>query len=163
MLRFKVLVSAVPLIAAAVAARLELTPSPRPCIAVGTETVSLGSAPRQTDPQADFNVDFTDDPALATVRVALVDDPEVADFVVIDDAPVREDQGCGLGGPSRIVAIAADRDADAPRIYLSTDRAGDGLADYRIYVRSSRTSVREAAALIVAARSHASSPLHPVL
>ncbi|MGJ4951234.1 hypothetical protein [Bradyrhizobium sp. HKCCYLS20291] len=157
MLRFKVLVSAVPLIAAAVAARLELAPSPRPCIAAGSDIVSLGSAASH----AAFNVDFTDDPALATVRVALVDDPEIADFVVIDDAPVREDQGCGLGGPSRVVAIAAD--PAAPRIYLSSDRAGDDLADYRIYVRSSRTSVREAAALIVAARGRASSLLHPVL
>ncbi|WP_315778166.1 MULTISPECIES: hypothetical protein [unclassified Bradyrhizobium] len=62
MLRFKVLVSAVPLIAAAVIAQLELAPSPQPCIAVGADSVSLGSAPFH----ADLHVDFTDDPARAT-------------------------------------------------------------------------------------------------
>ena len=37
MLRLKILVSAVPLIAAAILARVELVPSQRPCIAIGTD------------------------------------------------------------------------------------------------------------------------------
>ncbi|XUM23629.1 hypothetical protein ACRAVF_10185 [Bradyrhizobium oligotrophicum S58] len=158
MLRFKVFVSAVPLIAAVVIAKVELASSPQPCIDVGADTVSLGSTPFT----ADRHVDFTDDPALATVRVALADSPETADFVVVDDAPVKEDQGCGMTAVTRVIAIAADRLARPQRIYLARDDA-DGRADYRIYVRSSHTTARDAAALIVAACNHSSSPANPVL
>ncbi|MGJ4890258.1 hypothetical protein ACQR1Y_18800 [Bradyrhizobium sp. HKCCYLRH3099] len=159
MLRFKVIVSAVPLIAAAVFAKIELAPSAQPCIAIGADSVLLGSGPFH----ADLHVDFTDDPARATVRVALADSPETADFVVVDDAPGREDQGCSMSAATQVVAIAADPHPDATLIYLARDDAADGRADYRIYVRSSRTSAREAAALIVAARSHSPSPVNPVL
>ncbi|WP_315759066.1 MULTISPECIES: hypothetical protein [unclassified Bradyrhizobium] len=159
MLRFKVLVSAVPLIAAAVIARLELAPSPQPCIAVGADSVSLGSAPFT----ADLHVDFTDDPARATVRVALADNPETADFVVVDGALAKEKQGCGMTAATQTVAVAADPSPGAPLVYLAREGAADGHADYRIYVRSSRTTARQAAALIVAARNHASSPADPVL
>ncbi|UFZ02205.1 hypothetical protein LQG66_23245 [Bradyrhizobium ontarionense] len=159
MLRFKVLVSTLPLIAAAVLARIELAPSPQPCIAVGADSVSLGSAPFH----AELHVDFTDDPALATVRVALADSPDTADFVVVDDAAVNEDQGCGMTAATQVVAIAADPLPGTPRIYLARDSAKDRPADYRIYVRSSRFTAREAAALIVAARNHDSPPANPVL
>jgi hypothetical protein len=82
MLRLKILVSAVPLMAAAILARVELVPSQRPCIAIGTDTLQITSAPWH----ADLHVSFTDDPALATVRVAFTDRAETADFAVIDDA-----------------------------------------------------------------------------
>ncbi|MGJ5133757.1 hypothetical protein [Bradyrhizobium oligotrophicum] len=143
MLRFKVLVSAVPLIAAAVIARLELAPSPQPCIAVGADSVSLGSAPFT----ADLHVDVTDDPALATIRVALADSPETADFVVVDDVLAKEDRGCGMTAATAVVAIAADPHPGALRIHLAKDSAADA----------------HAAALIVSARSHDSPPADPVL
>ncbi|CCE03029.1 hypothetical protein [Bradyrhizobium sp. STM 3809] len=158
MLRFKVIVSAVPLIAAAVLARTELAPSPQPCIAVGADSVTLGAAPFH----ADLHVDFTDDPAQATVRVALAESPETADLVVVDDTPATDDQGCGLTAATKVVAIAAEPHLDAPLIYLIRDDAADGPADYRIYVRSSHVTAREAAALIVAARRH-DPPANPVL
>src|SRR3954464_5564351 len=104
MLRFKVLVSAVPLIAAAVVAKLELAPSPQSCIALGADSVALGSAPFH----ADLHVDFTDDPALATVRVGLADDPGAADFVIVDDAPVTEARDCGMAAAAGIVELTAD-------------------------------------------------------
>ncbi len=158
MLRFKVLVSAVPLIAAAVIARLELAPSPQPCIAVGADSVSLGSAPFT----ADLHVDFTDDPALATVRVALADSPETADLVVVDDVLAKEDRGCGMTAATAVVAIAADPHPGAPQIHLAKDSAADAHADDRIHVRSSQTTARDAAALIVSARGHDSPPADPV-
>nr|WP_041755964.1 hypothetical protein [Bradyrhizobium sp. ORS 278] len=159
MLRFKVLVSAVPLIAAAVFARIELAPSPQPCIAVGADGVALGEAPYH----ADLHVDFTEDPALATVRVALTDSPDAADLVLVDDAPGNEDRGCGMTSATQVVATAADPHPDAPLIYLIRDDAADGPADYRIYVRSSRVTAEQAAALLVAARNHPTSPANPVL
>jgi hypothetical protein len=145
MLRFKILVSIVPLIAVAIFARIELSPTQRPCIAIGAGTVELGSDPWH----ADLHVGFTDDPALATVRVALADSPEAADFVVVDDNATTDDTTCGVTAATQFVAIAADPTKHSPLIYL----AESGPADYRIFVRSSRFSVREAAALIVAAHA----------
>jgi len=147
MLRFKVLVSVVPLIAVAVIARIELSPAAHPCIAIGANSLELGTAPWH----ADLHVDFTDDPALATVRVALTDDAETADFVVVDDSTNGDDNGCSMPA-TQSVAIAADPTGSSPLIYL----AQDGPADYHIFVRSSRFSAREAAALIVGA--HAGGP-----
>lgn len=159
MLRFKVLVSAVPLIAAAVVAKLELAPSPQSCIAVGADAVTLGSAPFH----ADLRVDFTDDPALATIRVALADDPEDADVVIVDDAPVTEAKDCGMSAAADVVGLAADRLPGAPLVYLARNNADHGPADYRIYVRSSRVTAEQAAALLIAARDHAAPPANPLL
>jgi hypothetical protein len=81
MLRFKILVSAVPLIAAAILARVEFLPNSRPCIALGSGAVEIASAPWH----ADLRVSFTDDPKLAAVRVAISNNAEAADFAVVDD------------------------------------------------------------------------------
>ena len=81
MLRFKILVSVVPLMVAAILARIELVPGARPCIAVGDQSVQIASAPWH----ADLHVSFTDDPNAATVRVEVADSAEAADFAVIDD------------------------------------------------------------------------------
>jgi hypothetical protein len=45
MLRFKILVSVVPLLAAAILARVEFLPDTRPCVAVGENTLQIASAP----------------------------------------------------------------------------------------------------------------------
>jgi hypothetical protein len=144
MLRFKVLVSAVPLIAAAIFARVEFFASPRPRIAVGADSLQIATLPFH----ADLHVAFTDDPALATVRVALSDDPASADFAIIDDADSTEDESCQATPATQFIAISAQPTAKAPVIYLA---GKGGRADYRIFVRSRRMSDREAAALIVSA------------
>src|ERR1700750_159149 len=103
MLRLKVLVSAVPLIAAAVFARFELFSGPLPCIAIGADTLQIAAAPWH----ADLPVSFTDDPALATVRVAVSDRAETADFAVIDDVDDTDDSACLSTPATRFVAISA--------------------------------------------------------
>jgi hypothetical protein len=148
-LRYKILVSAVPLVAAATFG-IEVFDSPRPCIAVGAETLEIGSEPWH----ADLHVSFTDDPALATVRVALTDSAAEADFTVIDDVQGDEVEGseanaCATTPATQFVAVAAEPSRVAPVIYL----AQGGPADYRIFVKSSRFTPREAAALIVGARA----------
>jgi hypothetical protein len=143
MLRFKILVSVVPLIIAAVFARGELVPGPRPCIAIGEASVQIASVPWQ----AQLHVSFTDDPAAATVRVQISDSAEVADFTVVDDMDSPEAGACAANAATRLVAISATPSASEPVIYLSQD----GPADYRIFVRSKTFSVRDAAALIVGA------------
>jgi hypothetical protein len=147
MLRFKVLVSVVPLIAVAILARTAFFPADHPCITVGSGTVQLASAPWH----ADLRVSFTDDPALATVRVGVADNAETADFAVVDGADAAEESACTATADTQFVAISSRPGASSPVIFLSHD---DGPADYRIFVHSRRFTERDAAALIVGARGN---------
>ncbi len=144
MLRFKVLFSVVPLVAVAIMARLELMPGPQPCVAVGSDAMQIATSPWH----ADLHVSFTDDPSLATVRVALAETAEAADFAVVDDPGEADGGACAMTPATHFVMITENPLDGAPVIYLSRD----GPADYRIFVRSKRLAAREAAALIVGAR-----------
>lgn len=144
MLRFKILASVVPLLAAAVFARGEIGSVSHPCIALGETSVELTSLFWT----AGVHVAFTEDPQKATVRVQITDNADAADFAVVDDGLGSEPDSCQATPSNRLVSIAAQPVDGGPVIYLSTD----GPADYRIYVRSRTFSQREAAALIVGAR-----------
>ena len=130
---------------AAAFARGELSSGARPCIAVGDTSVQMASLPWQ----AERHVSFTDDPAMATVRVQLTDSAEAADFAVVDDVDSPQDNACEATAATLFVAVAATASASTPMIYLSRH----GPADYRIFVSSRHFSAREAAALIVGAGS----------
>ncbi len=148
MLRFKILVSVVPLMVAAILARIELVPGARPCIAVGDQSVQIASAPWH----ADLHVSFTDNPSAANVRVEVADSAEAADFAVVDDIDSAEDNACEINAATQFVAISAKASGAkvsgiAAIIYLTHG----GPADYRIFVKSNTFTVREAAALIVGA------------
>lgn len=144
MLRMKVLASVVPLAVAAVFARAEILPGPRPCIEVGGATMQIASVPWQ----AQLHVSFTDDPSLATVRVRVADSAEAADFTVIDDIDDAEAGACESNSVPQLIGISSAPTATGPIIYLSHD----GPFDYRVYVQSKTFSARDAAALIVSAR-----------
>jgi hypothetical protein len=143
-MRFKILTSTIPLVVAAVLARGEFTPAARPCITLGETSVQIAPFPWN----AALNVSFTSDPALATVRVQTVNSAEAADFVVVDDVDHAEADVCEVSAATRFIAIAATAATAQPVIYLSPN----GDADYRIYVRSTHFTAREAAALIVGAK-----------
>ena len=143
MLRFKILVSVVPLMVAAIFARVELVLGSRPCIAVADQSVQIASMPWR----ADLHVSFTDDPGLATVRVEVADSAEAADFTVVDDDDSAEDSSCAANAATLYVGVSATPSGTAPVIYLTHG----GPADYRIFVNSKSFTVREAAALIVGA------------
>jgi hypothetical protein len=145
MLRLMFLVSAIPVIAAAALARVEFLPGPSPCLAIGAETLQIAPAPWY----ADLHVSFTENPSLATVRVAISRDAETADFAVVDDVDGVEDTACAETPATHFVAISARASDSAPVIYLSHD---DGVSDYRIFVHSKRFTERDAAALVVGAR-----------
>ena len=145
MLRFKILASVVPLAVAAVFARGELLPGPRPCIEVAGFAVQIAPVPWR----AQFHVSFTSDPRLATVRVKISDNAETADFAVIDDIDDAEAGACETNAVPKLVAISRSPQSAEPVIYLSHD---DKPADYRVFVQSKTFSVQEAAALIVGAR-----------
>ena len=144
MLRFGILASALPLAVAAMFARGELLPGPRPCIEISGAPVQIAALSWQ----AQHHVSFTGDPALATVRVQISDSAEAADFTVIDDIDSAEAGACESNAPPQLVAISSSPSASDPVIYLSKD----GPADYRIFVHSKSFSARDAAALIVGAR-----------
>jgi hypothetical protein len=144
MLRFRILASVIPLAVAAVFARGELLPGPRPCIEISGAAVQIASIPWQ----AQLHVSFTSDPRLATVTVRISDSAEAADFTVIDDIDDAEAGACETSATPQLVAISRNPHVSEPVIYLSQD----GPADYRIFVRSKSFSAREAAALIVGAR-----------
>jgi hypothetical protein len=143
MLRVKILASAVPLLVAALLARGGLLPGPRPCISFGETSVQIASVPWR----AELHVSFTDDPALATVRVQISDSADAADFAVVDDVDTPEATSCEANAATRQVAISAGPAVDAPVIYLTQD----GPADYRIFVSSKTFTARDAAALVVGA------------
>jgi hypothetical protein len=144
MLRFKILASVVPLLAAAAFARGEIGSVSHPCIALGDTSVELTSLFWT----AGVHVAFTEDPARATVRVQITDDAGAADFAVVDDGLGSEPESCPTSSSTRLVSIAAQPVDGGQVIYLSPA----GPAYYRIYVRSTSVSQRGAAALIVGAR-----------
>jgi hypothetical protein len=144
MLRLNILASVVPLAIVALFARGEFLGGPRPCIVIAGTTVQIAALSWQ----ADQHVGFTSDPAQATVRVQISDNPEAADFTVIDDIETAEAGACEGSAPPRLVAISRRPAASDPVIYLSRD----GPADYRIFVSSKSFSMLDAAALIVGAR-----------
>ncbi len=143
MLRLKILASVVPLLVAGIFARSEMSSATQPCIAVGETSVQIAPTPWQ----AQTRVSFTENPAVATVRVQIADSAEAADFVVIDDAEGGEANACEATAATKFIGIANDPSPSAPVIYLSQD----GGADYRIFVRSKTFTARDAAALIVGA------------
>jgi hypothetical protein len=143
MLRFKVLASAVPLIAAALFARGGLLPGSHPCIAIANTAVEIAELPWR----ADLHVAFTDDPRAATVRVQITENAEAADFAFVDGADAAEANACEANPAMQAVSISETVASGAPVIFLSND----GPADYRIFVRSNTFSQREAAALVVGA------------
>jgi len=143
MLRLKILASVVPLLVAAFFARGEILSGAHPCIAVANTSVEIAALPWN----ADLHVAFTDDPALATVRVQITESAEAADFALVDDAGNAEGGTCEANTATRAVSISGTAESGNPVIYLSHE----GPADYRIFVRSRTFSLRDAAALVVGA------------
>ncbi|MEZ0221777.1 hypothetical protein AB7714_19765 [Tardiphaga sp. 1201_B9_N1_1] len=145
MLRFKILASTIPLALAAFLARGDLVSGTHPCISTGETTIQIAAMPWQ----AQSHVSFTNDPQQATVRVQIVDSADTADFVVLDDVDAAEPDACPLTAATRFIRIADTSASSEPAIYLSEE----GDADYRIFVKSRSFTARDAAALIVSARS----------
>src|SRR6478752_1435342 len=108
MLRFKILASVVPLMAAAVLARSGPGTGPHPCITFGETSVQLASVP------------WT-----AGLHVAFTSDPARADFALVDDGAAAETESCEAHGAPRLVSISAQAGTDGPVIYLSSEGPAD--------------------------------------
>ncbi len=142
-MRIKLLASAVPLLLAGIVAGGEFSSNVRPCIPLGSASLQIATAPWQHQ----FHVSFTEDRAASTVRVQIVDRPELADFTVIDDIDTADAESCSAAGGIKYVSVAPHASAEEPVIYLSPE----GGADFRIFVRSRVFSIQDAAALVVGA------------
>jgi len=145
-------VSVLPLVLAGGTAPAWLSSAPHPCIVTNDTTVEMASLPWQ----GDIRIAFTSSAARATVRVQQVDDPDLADLVVADDAGTTDEGSCSTVGTPRFVAIDDQIRSGEPVIFLSDE----GNTDYRVFVHSSGFSARQAAALVVGAHMK---PLHLVV
>ncbi|MCK9914116.1 hypothetical protein MXD81_33680 [Microbacteriaceae bacterium K1510] len=128
------LVAAVPAGAAGVYFHTPSTTTP--CFAAPT------GAYRIADEAADYTVRIDDAAANPSLRLQVVDDPAIADFVLVDDdAPA-----CPSG--ARLKSVRIDPEAAAPDLTVALSRAP---GDKKIYVNSARFSEQQAAALFAVA------------
>jgi hypothetical protein len=95
----------------------------------------------------DFRIKIAHDATRPDLQMLLVDRPEAADFVLVDDFGSSAPARCRSATPVRTVTIDAGQTTPDVTINLS---AGTGEADYKIYVHSVRYSQQDAAALLAA-------------
>ncbi len=112
-------------------------PAPRPCLDTGTATYQLSSAR-----DADTTVRIEDANAEADLRVAFVDTPDTADFILVDDG--SDAASCPAAG-YRTLRVSRS----APKADISVGIAANA-ADYRIYLHSTLYSREDAAGLFAA-------------
>ena len=138
----KILVS-LAVIAAPVAAHSAFsTPEPL-CFADGVATYRL--APAAWLP--DFRVRFDNDAPRPDLRMQLVDRPEIADFVLVDDYGGRPSAACRSSVLVKTVKVDAAAKSPDVTVALSADVAAP---HYRVYVHSVRFSHQDAAAFLAA-------------
>lgn len=125
---------------------MAVPPKPQPisnCFASGASTYQI-----VTDAAApDYRIRIDSAATQPDLRMQLVDRPEYADFVLVDDFS-GEPSTCRSSTPVRTVTLdgVAAGKPDVT-VHLSADAKG---ADYRLYVRSARFSQQDAAALLAA-------------
>lgn len=113
------------------------------CFASGASTyqiVAKAAAP-------DYRIRIDSAAAHPDLRMQLVDRPEHADFVLVDDFSSSEPVTCRSSTPVRTVTLEAAAGNPDVTVHLSADAKG---ADYRLYVHSARFSQQDAAALLAA-------------
>jgi len=130
------LVAAVP-----AAAHALLLPTTNPCFTSGTATYRISAAA----PAPDYRVRIDNAAAQPDLRVGLVDQPEIADFVLVDDLDAVQGNACAAPTPKTIRVDAGEM---LPDLTVSLSQIGAAEAsDFKLYVRSARFSQEDAAAL----------------
>lgn len=114
-----------------------------------TRCFNSGAATYRIEDRAatpDFRIKIASNAPRPDLRMQLVDSPEIADFVLVDDFSAGGEAPCRAALPVRTVTLDGSTSPDVT-VNLSAD---SGAADYRIYVHSVRYSQRDAAALLAA-------------
>jgi hypothetical protein len=125
----------------AVATGMFTPPDDDRCLASGAATYRIA----HDAASADFRIKIVGDALAPDLRIQRVDRPEIADFVLVDDANGNGPAAC-RSAPMRTVAF--DTGANAPDVTVKL--SAEPAADYRIYVQSVRFSQQDAAALLAA-------------
>jgi hypothetical protein len=135
---------------AAVAALSFATATPKPCFVAGTHAYRIAD-----DGQASVTVRVDKTAQHPDLRMQLVDNPATADFVLVDDS--GDAAGCrGIGAIKSIrldAGAAKGTSAEKPDLTVALSQAP---APYKIYVRSSRYTPQDAAALFAVMQQDAS-------
>lgn len=124
-------------------AHSNFTPNSNLCFTSGAATYQI--APGATSP--DFRVKVASDAPRPDLRMQLVDRPELADFVLVDDFSTPEPAPCRSATPIRTVSVIHDSAPPDVTVRLAADNSA---ADYKIYVHSVRYSQQDAAAILAA-------------
>ena len=123
------------------AAHALLLPTTNPCFTSGTATYRISAAA----PAPDYRVRIDNAAAQPDLRVGLVDQPEIADFVLVDDLDAVQGNACAAPTPKTIRVDAGEM---LPDLTVSLSQIGAAEAsDFKLYVRSARFSQEDAAAL----------------
>ena len=118
-------------------------PKDNSCFASGSATYRIASGTAA----ADFRVRIVGAASHPDLRMRLVDRPEAADFVLVDDFSGSPADLCRAADDVKTVRLDAGAAHPDVTVALSGD---DGPADYKLYVHSARVSQRDAAALLAA-------------
>jgi hypothetical protein len=113
------------------------------CFASGATTYRIA----RNDAAPDFRIKIAEGADRADLRMQLVDRPEMADFVLVDDFSGEEQSPCRSSTPIRTVSL--DADVAKPDVTVDLSAKADA-AHYKIYVHSVRFSQQDAAALLAA-------------
>jgi hypothetical protein len=116
------------------------TPEPL-CFASGPVTYRL--APASALP--DFKVRVDNAKPRPDLRMQMVSQPEIADFVIADDYSTKDMSACRTS--STVKTVKVDSKAEAPDVTIALTADGTG-ADYKVYVQSVRYSHQDKAALL---------------
>lgn len=138
----KTLVLLAVVIAPGAAYSTRATPPEGLCIASGSATYRL--SPTAASP--DYRVRIDNSAPHPDLRMQLVDSPEIADIVFVDDFAATGSSSCG-SLPAKTVKVDAKAAAPDIIVTLTPDAA---TPDYRVYVHSVRFSHEDAAALLAA-------------
>jgi hypothetical protein len=111
------------------------------CFTSGAATFRL--APTAAAP--DYRIKIDNSAPRPDLRMQLVDQPELADFVIVDDFGASGSTACRSSVPVKTVKVDAEATTPDVTVNLSADNTAP---DYRVYVHSVRFSHQDAAALL---------------
>lgn len=139
----KVLVLTAALALPAAAYAMKAAPKQPLCFASGASTYQIVT--NATAP--DYRIRIDAEAARPDLKMQLVDRPEHADFVLVDDFSGDEPRTCKSSTPIRTVTLDAAAGKPDVTVQLSAEAKS---ADYKLYVHSARFSQQDAAALLAA-------------
>jgi hypothetical protein len=134
------------LVIAVPAAAEALLPPTHPCFTSGTATYQISASA----PTPDYKVRIDNRAAHPDLRIRLVDQPEIADLVLVDDVDATQGNACAASAPLKTIRIDTGETPPDLTISLASEVsvASDiDAPDLKLYVRSARFSDEEAAAL----------------